>query len=568
VTRRRTVVLGAVLALLSLRASVVGAAPLAESLRVDARRDYDRGRLLASDGDYAGAVLKFQAAYEASHDPRLLWNVAFCEKQLRHYARVLALLKRYEDEGKGVLTANDRREAHDLAAALVPFTTTARIAADQPGAEVFVDDERVGIAPLPSAVVVDIGTHVFRATKPGFLEARATVPIGGGVDVPVSLHLEPDVHQGKIIVHAAAGATIVIDGESLGTGSAEKVLATGGHQLVVQEPGWRTFRSEVVVADHETRSLEVMLERLSDAELPRIRVAVGCVDARPRSATEGLAVYLDGNGMAASPIEVHPQWVAYPALPGPHAVELRAPGCVPAHLTVNVRDPDGSQIDGALPPVHELQAGGTAGSPDGWSLALGAWYGALVQNEFYADVFGSRVSTIGDPRNTSIAAIGPTLDAALTRRWLTLHAVLSAAWGDTSGTATGIEGVNLTNNFGQWSTTASLAAYRVTLRAGPRLPLGNSALSAGVDGTLGVETVSGSQYQQGVSHVGVLGGVWAAFDVKWWCDWGVAATFDDDLLTTTAWRGLGGALALTYQPSARCRGVASTDYGVSEEKAR
>ena len=43
-------------------------ASLAESLPADARRDYDAGKLLFEDGDYATALLKYQAAYD--RDPR------------------------------------------------------------------------------------------------------------------------------------------------------------------------------------------------------------------------------------------------------------------------------------------------------------------------------------------------------------------------------------------------------------------------------------------------------------------------------------------------------------------
>ena len=61
---------------------------LSESLSGAAKAEYDAGKLLYQDGDYAGAQLKFRAAYETSKDPRLLWNMAAAEKNLRHYAQV------------------------------------------------------------------------------------------------------------------------------------------------------------------------------------------------------------------------------------------------------------------------------------------------------------------------------------------------------------------------------------------------------------------------------------------------------------------------------------------------
>jgi TolA-binding protein len=64
--------------------SVTSSGPLASSLRGQAATDYQAARILFDDGDYAGASLKFQHAFEESGDARLLWNIAVCEKNLRH----------------------------------------------------------------------------------------------------------------------------------------------------------------------------------------------------------------------------------------------------------------------------------------------------------------------------------------------------------------------------------------------------------------------------------------------------------------------------------------------------
>ena len=58
--------------------------PIVQLLTGDAKRDYESARLLYDNGDYAGASVKFQSAYELSRaqnskwegDPRLLWNAA------------------------------------------------------------------------------------------------------------------------------------------------------------------------------------------------------------------------------------------------------------------------------------------------------------------------------------------------------------------------------------------------------------------------------------------------------------------------------------------------------------
>src|SRR4051812_25337068 len=74
-------------------AGATAAKPLSESLSGMAKAEYEAGKILYADKDYANAIVKFQHAFEISHEPRLLWNVAVCEKNLRRYARMLAAIQ-------------------------------------------------------------------------------------------------------------------------------------------------------------------------------------------------------------------------------------------------------------------------------------------------------------------------------------------------------------------------------------------------------------------------------------------------------------------------------------------
>ncbi|HEY3237076.1 MAG TPA: PEGA domain-containing protein [Polyangiaceae bacterium] len=241
-------------------AAPVGPKPLSETLTGDAKQSYDAARLLYADGDYAGALIKFQGAFEVSKDSRLLWNMAACEKNLRHYAKVLSLVQRYLKEGGALLSDQDRNEAKDLTSAIESFTAALIIKVNQSGAEVFVDDEPVGTSPLPEPITVDIGMRHIRVKKEGFRELSLSVPIGGSKEVTQDLKLEREVHQGKLTVHAAKGAAITLDGKAVGTGKFSGTVPSGGHTLRVSKAGMRPYQSEVVVQDNETRTVDVALE--------------------------------------------------------------------------------------------------------------------------------------------------------------------------------------------------------------------------------------------------------------------------------------------------------------------
>jgi hypothetical protein len=242
--------------------------PLSQTLTGDAKAAYDAGKLLIGDGDYAGAAIKFKAAFDLSGDPRLLWNIAACEKNQRHYARAMTLVGEYLETGKELLTDADRREARALLDAIQSFTVKLTIVVNEPGADVLVDDERIGTSPLSSPVIVDLGQRRVTARKPGFRDATAQVTVGGSSAARVELALQPEPHQGKLTVSTRADGRISVDGKPVGTGSFQGPLKSGKHTLRVEAEGMRPYEGEVTIADDENRSVDVQLEKESAAATP------------------------------------------------------------------------------------------------------------------------------------------------------------------------------------------------------------------------------------------------------------------------------------------------------------
>jgi hypothetical protein len=251
---------------------------LVDSLVGQARANYDSGRVLFADGDHGGAIVKFQAAYEASKDPRLLWNIAACEKSLRHYARAVGLLKRYRDEGGGVTGERERQDAIDLIKTLEPFTISLTIEATEPGADIEIDDLSVGKSPLPAPLVVDIGQRRIRARKDGFHEVLLTTSVGGSPEQTIQLKLEKESHEGVVRIEAASYARVVIDGVALAktavanTDSRSRVrttdvtLKSGLHTIRVMATGMREFERQVTVIPNETIVLRAQLDFASEEQ--------------------------------------------------------------------------------------------------------------------------------------------------------------------------------------------------------------------------------------------------------------------------------------------------------------
>ncbi len=266
------------------------APPLASALTGEARADYESARLLYGDGDYAGALVKFSTAYDRSKDPRLLWNMAACEKNLRRYTNALSLVRRYLKEGTALLSEQDKIDGQELVKVMEPFTATLQLVVDQPGAEVSLDDRVLGTTPL-GPTSVDMGRRRLRVHKSGFEEAVRDLSVGGASRVSIDLKLVKILHEGRLIVKAPANATIAIDGRVVGSGLWSSPLPSGGHSLKVTAPGMRVYQIEILVLDKQSREIAVTLEPEPSTGVPGWVWLIGVAAVAGGVATAGYFVF-------------------------------------------------------------------------------------------------------------------------------------------------------------------------------------------------------------------------------------------------------------------------------------
>lgn len=245
--------------------------PLSESLTGMAKAEYEAGRILYEESDFAGALVKFRASYEIAKDPRLLWNMAACERGLRRYARVYALVQRYQTEAAGALSTADKQEADSVLAAMKPFVGWLKITVSEPDASVEVDGEAVAKTPLATPVLVDIGTRKLQVTKVGFKPTLLRIEVSGGGELAVDVALEKDVHEGRLVIFAGTQDAIEVDGRVVGVGQFDGSLPSGSHRIRVTARGMRPYQSEVVVADNQRTNVRVVLEPAGVTATPALQ---------------------------------------------------------------------------------------------------------------------------------------------------------------------------------------------------------------------------------------------------------------------------------------------------------
>ena len=234
-------------------------APLAESLQGSARADYAGARILYEDGDYAGAYTKLESAYVASRDPRLLWNMAACEKALRHYANVMNLLERYLREGSAVIGEDERQATRELVETVREFVNELRLDVQPDGVDVYVDGVRAATTPLAGPLRVDMGKRRLRFEKVGRVPQETEMDLAGGKTIDLKIQLQEEVHQGTLRIVSDPNAVISVDGHVVATAQWTGTLPSGTHAVHVSAEGRQPYETEVVVKDNDTSSLHVNL---------------------------------------------------------------------------------------------------------------------------------------------------------------------------------------------------------------------------------------------------------------------------------------------------------------------
>lgn len=234
-------------------------APLAESLGGTAKQEYEAARILFDDGDFLGAIAKFKRAYELSGDPRLLWNQAVCEKELRHYARSAELIRRYLAEGADLLEPQKKDEVQRILDSLKRFSSRVVFSGVPNGASLRIDGEAIGVMPLSGPLVLDLGTHKIEISFPGYQTWVREVDIPGSAPVNVRVKLEPETQLAQLSIRTHRGASIQIDGAFVGEGRYDGALEPGSHTIVVSQKGKKTETRTIDLLSGGRRTLDVSL---------------------------------------------------------------------------------------------------------------------------------------------------------------------------------------------------------------------------------------------------------------------------------------------------------------------
>lgn len=226
------------------------AAPaIRDELPSEARKDWDAARELYDARDFQSALVQFERAYELSRNPRVLFNIGVCWKELTRYAAAVRVWER-QLEFADRLSPEDVERVKSAIAAARPFVSTLSVQVEEPDALLSIDGHPVGKSPFLGPVPIDVGRRRVTLQKEGFSPAEATVDVVRGTPSSVVLKLEPLVKMSTVSINVtgAHGVTLFVDGRELGGAPFTGSIPAGPHTFEARAQGYVSARqtSEVV----------------------------------------------------------------------------------------------------------------------------------------------------------------------------------------------------------------------------------------------------------------------------------------------------------------------------------
>lgn len=277
---------------------------------VEARTHFERGLKLYGEGLHREALAAFEHAKRISPRASIQRNIAQCHRDLKElpaaHDAYRELLDTYGSSMKPAEIADAQRALAELAT--LTGVVTVRL---EPGAEIAIDDRRVGTTPLAAPVRLPVGEHRLVATKPGMLPIARAISIVGGDAVEVQGAFAAETTAGTVVVTGAdPDADIVIDDRIVGRGTFEGELPEGPHRVEARGQGRSAPHQTIAIVRGQTA--RVSLSMSPD-------VGIVSVQAHPEA-----VIAIDGNvvgqGAFRGPLPV-----------GRHELRVTAPGREP-HL--------------------------------------------------------------------------------------------------------------------------------------------------------------------------------------------------------------------------------------------
>ncbi|NND36373.1 MAG: PEGA domain-containing protein [Gammaproteobacteria bacterium] len=235
----------------------------------------------------------------------MLPSEAFLVEPGEHAVRVVA--ERYL-EFETMVTVEGRGMLQTVEVELQPGWGDVTLASTPAAAEIFVDEEEIGVTPATLPIMAGLRQLVVRKDGYKAWKKEVTVEAGVPIEIPPVTLVEAD---GLLtVITVPAGAAVSVDGRYRGTTPVEVELAPGrNYEVIASKAGFGTVSRTIKLESRAGRTLRLPLE-------PRLGIL------RVRADPPDAELFVDG--LSRGPAN---QELSLPARP--HKIEIRKAGFAP-----------------------------------------------------------------------------------------------------------------------------------------------------------------------------------------------------------------------------------------------
>jgi len=159
------------------------------AVKQEAAERFERGVQLFKEQAFRAALVEFQRTYDLAPDYRLLYNLGRTKYYLQDYLGAAQNFESYLAQGGSDIPPDRRAQVEETLASLRSRVGRLSITVSREGAELFVDDVKVGTSPLASLVLTNVGRHRVSARAPDGSVSAEFVDVAGGdiADVRIAM---------------------------------------------------------------------------------------------------------------------------------------------------------------------------------------------------------------------------------------------------------------------------------------------------------------------------------------------------------------------------------------------
>lgn len=237
-----------------------GSNPTSAFQQAEARSHFQTGVEHYQARRFTDAIREFQTAYRLMASPTILFNLAQAYRGDQQLSNAISTFRRYIDENPR-LTPEQRADVEGVIREIEDNRAILRFEVEPSGAEISLDGRSVGAAPVARAVELLPGTHDVEITLDNHEPRRETINVHAHEQRLYTATLRAVERNARLVVAAVpAGATIRVDGEPHGTGTADLRVAPGEHTVEVSLAGYTPRTERVNVRRLSTENVTVNLD--------------------------------------------------------------------------------------------------------------------------------------------------------------------------------------------------------------------------------------------------------------------------------------------------------------------